>query len=423
MRYLPPRSGALIEWLRAELPGAAAVTAACVDVDAAGLGLLAGPIGEFLDGGGQLKVLVATMAAATVARAVLDGPNRDVVVQVTGNAWPMAAYAVTSADGVHRAYLGGTTWTLPSLLAAVPAVLFDLRRDSQAAERLLCDVTAPASADVQVPKAEALEDLLQHAMDALESVSATRSLRTGLVTLGRRGTSTGLADLDALTSGVWPGDLWVITGRTGAGKSVFVLDLARSAAIGQQVPTAVILGREDKRDAVTRLLSAEARVAVHHLRLGALTDDDWARLVRRMGEVGDRPLRMTQVGTDVRLATPEEMLAAAAETVRRHDTRLLALDSLPPENARHHLHGLKELAARERVAVLVVLADDADRAAIEEESARHADVVIRVDRDHDMQCDGEQSPRAGEADLAVLRHRRGPISVITVAFQGTTPAS
>jgi hypothetical protein len=408
MRYLPPRTGALIEWLVAELPGAAAVTAACVDVDAAGLLLVADPIGELLDGGGRLTVCLATMAAATAARDALVGPDRDVVVQVLEDASPIAAYVITSADGLHRAYLGATTFTAASLLATAPAVLFDLRRDSQAAGRLLSDVTMPGDAEVPGPKAEALEELLQPAMDALEALSDSRSLRT----------PTGLVDLDALTGGVWPGDLWVVTGRTGAGKSVFALDLARSAAINQQVPTALLLGREDKRDAVTRLLSAEARVPLHHMRQGTLTDDDWARLARRMGEVGDRPLRIAQVGTEARPATSEEMAVAAADTVRRHDTRLLVVDNVPADDPGAHLRGLKELAAREHVAVLAVLADGSRRSADEEAAARHADVVIRVDRDHEMECDGEQSPRAGEADLAVLRHRRGPISVITVAFQG-----
>jgi replicative DNA helicase len=255
-------------------------------------------------------------------------------------------------------------------------------------------------------------------MDALDAVSDSRSLRTGVVTPGRRGTTTGLADLDALTGGLWPGDLWVITGRTGAGKSVFVLDLARSASIHQQVPTALLLARDDQRDAVTRLLSAEARVPLSHMRSGTMTDDDWARLARRMGELGDGPLRIAQVGTEAREATPEEMSAAAVDTVRRHDTQLFVIDSVLPEDVGNHLRGLKELAAREHVAVVTVLADGPGRPADEQEAARHADVVIRVDRDHDMECDGEQSPRAGEADLAVLRHRRGPISVLTVAFQG-----
>lgn len=45
-----------------------------------------------------------------------------------------------------------------------------------------------------------------------------------------------------------------------------------------------------------------------------------------------------------------------------------------------------------------------------------ADVVVRVDRDHDM-APGTASERVGEVDLRVLRHRRGPIAVITLAFQ------
>jgi len=208
MQYLSPRSGALIEWLRAELPAAVAVTAACVAVDADGLSLLTGPIGGFLDGGGRLRVLVATARAATAAREVLDAPGRDVVVQVTGDALPIAAYVVTSVDGLHRAYLGGTTWTETSLLKACSAVLFDLRRDSQAVARLLSDVTGPGHADVPEPALDALEELLQAAMTALEAVSETRSLRTGAITPGRRGTPTGLAALDALIGGVWPGDLW-----------------------------------------------------------------------------------------------------------------------------------------------------------------------------------------------------------------------
>ena len=36
---------------------------------------------------------------------------------------------------------------------------------------------------------------------------------------------------------------------------------------------------------VMRLLSAEARVPLHHMRSGTLTDDDWTRLARRMGEI------------------------------------------------------------------------------------------------------------------------------------------
>ena len=45
-----------------------------------------------------------------------------------------------------------------------------------------------------------------------------------------------------------------------------------------------------RNEITMRLLSAEARVPLHHMRTGQLTDDDWTRLARRMGEVSDAPL-------------------------------------------------------------------------------------------------------------------------------------
>ena len=44
-----------------------------------------------------------------------------------------------------------------------------------------------------------------------------------------------------------------------------------------------------------------------------------------------------------------------------------------------------------------------------------ADVVILIHRDDAYDRD---SPRAGEADLIVAKHRNGPTATVTVAFQG-----
>ena len=40
-----------------------------------------------------------------------------------------------------------------------------------------------------------------------------------------------------------------------------------------------------KTEIVMRLLSAEARVPLHVLRTGQLSDDDWTKLARCMGEI------------------------------------------------------------------------------------------------------------------------------------------
>jgi replicative DNA helicase len=72
--------------------------------------------------------------------------------------------------------------------------------------------------------------------------------------------------------------------------STLGLDFARSAAIRHNL-TSVIFSLEMGRNEITmRLLSAEARVALHTMRSGTMTDEDWTRLARRMGEVSSAPL-------------------------------------------------------------------------------------------------------------------------------------
>ena len=45
-----------------------------------------------------------------------------------------------------------------------------------------------------------------------------------------------------------------------------------------------------KHEITMRLLSAEAKVPLHHMRAGTLSDEDWSKLARRMGEIADAPL-------------------------------------------------------------------------------------------------------------------------------------
>ena len=67
--------------------------------------------------------------------------------------------------------------------------------------------------------------------------------------------------------------------------STLALDLARAASVKHGLAT-VIFSLEMSRNEITmRLLSAEARVPLHAMRTGQLSDDDWTRLARRMSEV------------------------------------------------------------------------------------------------------------------------------------------
>lgn len=106
--------------------------------------------------------------------------------------------------------------------------------------------------------------------------------------------------------------------------STLGLDFARSAAIRHQMTT-VIFSLEMSRNEITmRLLSAEARVALHHMRSGSMTDDDWTRLARRMSEVAEAPLFID----DSPNMSMMEIRAKCRRLKQRNDLRFVVIDYL-----------------------------------------------------------------------------------------------
>ncbi|MGN6330843.1 MAG: replicative DNA helicase [Motilibacteraceae bacterium] len=106
--------------------------------------------------------------------------------------------------------------------------------------------------------------------------------------------------------------------------STLGLDIARSAAIKNQLTT-VIFSLEMGRNEITmRLLSAEARVPLHHMRSGTMSEDDWNRLARRMGEVSSAPLFID----DSPNMSMMEIRAKCRRLKQRHDLKLVVIDYL-----------------------------------------------------------------------------------------------
>ena len=216
--------------------------------------------------------------------------------------------------------------------------------------------------------------------------------------------------------------------------STLALDLARAAAVRHGQST-VMFSLEMSRNEITmRLLSAEARVALHHMRTGQLSEDDWARLARRMSEVVDAPLFID----DSPNMSMMEIRAKCRRLKQRHSLRLVIIDYLQlmtspkrVENRQQEVsdmsRSLKLLAKELDVPVVAVsqlnrgpeqrndkrplLSDLRESGSIEQDS----DVVILLHREDAYE---RESPRAGEADLIVAKHRNGPTAVVTVAFQG-----
>jgi replicative DNA helicase len=268
-----------------------------------------------------------------------------------------------------------------------------------------------------------LSELLPAAFDEIEKISS------GVV---GEGVKTGFKDLDALTHGFHPGNMIVLAARPAVGKSTLGLDIARYASI-HKGDTSVIFSLEMSRSEITmRMLSAEARVPLNNIRSGALSDEEWARMARRMGEISEAPLFID----DSPNLSLMEIRAKARRLKQRHNLKLIVIDYLQlmtsgkrVENRQQEVsefsRQLKLLAKELNVPVVAIsqlnrspeqrsdkkpmLSDLRESGSIEQD----ADVVILLHRD-DLY---DQQARSGEADLIVAKHRNGPTRTITVSAQ------
>jgi replicative DNA helicase len=215
--------------------------------------------------------------------------------------------------------------------------------------------------------------------------------------------------------------------------STLALDFARAASIKHDIST-VLFSLEMGRNEITmRLLSAEARVPLQTMRTGQMNDDDWARLARRMSEVANAPLFID----DSPNMSLMEIRAKCRRLKQRNDLKFVIIDYLQlmsspkrVENRQQEVsdlsRSLKLLAKELDVPVVALsqlnrgpeqrtdkrplLSDLRESGSIEQDS----DVVILLHREDAYE---RESPRAGEADLIVAKHRNGPTATVTVAFQ------
>ncbi|WP_405734580.1 replicative DNA helicase [Streptomyces sp. NBC_00028] len=271
-----------------------------------------------------------------------------------------------------------------------------------------------------------LGDIMEGALDEIEAIGS----RTGEMT----GVPTGFTDLDSLTNGLHPGQMIVIAARPAMGKSTLALDFARAASIKNNLPSVIFSLEMGRNEIAMRLLSAEARVALHHMRSGTMTDEDWTRLARRMPEVSAAPLYID----DSPNLSMMEIRAKCRRLKQRNDIKLVIIDYLQlmqsgkrSESRQQEVsdmsRNLKLLAKELEVPVIALsqlnrgpeqrtdkkpqVSDLRESGSIEQD----ADMVILLHREDAYE---KESPRAGEADIIVGKHRNGPTATITVAFQG-----
>jgi replicative DNA helicase len=271
-----------------------------------------------------------------------------------------------------------------------------------------------------------LSDIMGGVLDEIEAIGNREA--------GLYGVPTGFADLDELTNGLHAGQMIIVAARPAVGKSTLALDLCRAASIHNNL-TSVFFSLEMTRSEITmRLLSAEAKVPLNHIRNGQLNEDDWTKLARKMGEVSSAPVFID----DSPNMTMMEIRSKARRLKQRHDLRLVVIDYMQLMTSGKKVESrqlevsefsrqIKLLAKELEVPIIALsqlnrgpeqrsdkrpmLSDLRESGSLEQD----ADMVVLLHREDLYE---RESTRPGEADLIVAKHRNGPTRDITVAFQG-----
>ncbi len=270
-----------------------------------------------------------------------------------------------------------------------------------------------------------IRELLKPTFDSIQKLFERKVQVTGV--------PTGFDDLDKLTAGWQPGDLVIVAGRPSMGKTSVAMNMAENAAVRFGIPVAVFSLEMSKEQLALRMLCSQSEVALHKLRTGYLSNEDWPRLTTGAGLLTQAPVYID----DSPAQSVLEVRAKCRRLKAENKLGLVVIDylqlmrsSTPAENRVQEIsqisRGLKALAKELNVPVIALsqlsraveqrggsgrpqLSDLRESGSIEQD----ADVVAFVYREVVYKPDTQEP---GKAQLIIAKQRNGPIDDVNLTF-------
>lgn len=256
---------------------------------------------------------------------------------------------------------------------------------------------------------------------------------------------TGFKDLDNALGRLQRGDLFILAARPSLGKSTLAMNIARNAA-GQGAVAAVFSLEMSREQLALRLLSAEAEVDSHLLRLGLLSEAATQRVMAGIGELSDLAIYMddspaqsvmdmrakvrrlhTERGVDLLVIDYLQLIAGSAE--KRGENRVQELSEITRQ--------LKAIARDLNIPVIALsqlsrqieqrpdhypqLSDLRESGSIEQD----ADVVAFIHREDKYYTEEQWAARhptevypENLVQLVIAKNRHGPTNSVSLYFRG-----
>ncbi|HEV2952754.1 MAG TPA: replicative DNA helicase [Candidatus Dormibacteraeota bacterium] len=273
---------------------------------------------------------------------------------------------------------------------------------------------------------EKLDSLLRPTMDRLHL-----QMESGK---GVTGVPSGFYDLDNITNGFKGSDLIIVAGRPSMGKTSLALNIGLNAALQHQIPVAIFSLEMSKEQLVERMLCEHAGIDAQRMHRGLLGGDEYDRLARALGPLGDAPIFID----DSAMMDELTIMLKARRVKQRENIGMVIIDYLQLMHGRRRgddsnrvqevsaiSRALKGLARELKVPVLTIsqlsrapeqrpdkkpiLSDLRESGSIEQD----ADLVIFVFRPDYYKSED----RPGLAEIIVAKNRNGPTDTITLRFR------
>lgn len=367
------------------------------------------------------------------------------------------ADVITVSDAIERAgeaertgglaYLGELAANTPSAanVGAYARMVGDAkaRRNMIAVGQHIIELARERGSDAiaRADKAAGIVASLSAHRDNKDPVEISDLMQTVLTKIQNRvdaggaisGLSTGFVDLDKATTGLHPGNLVVLAGRPGMGKTSLAVNVAENVALDGGV--ALVFSLEMPGDDLAeRTIARAGGINTQALREGRLTNDDYERLSAALAKLN---------GT--RLIIDDDPATASVTAIRRKSMRikrergldLIVIDYLQLmrgeaiANRNEEIGGITrglKLLARE-LAVPIILLSQLNRGVEDRPDKRpmmsdlresgaieqDADVILMAYRDD---YHNESSPLKGFAEIIIRKQRMGPTGTVPLVFQG-----
>jgi replicative DNA helicase len=247
------------------------------------------------------------------------------------------------------------------------------------------------------------------------------------------GVPAGFKYLDIMLGGFQKSDLIILAARPGMGKTSFALNIALNASKRYQAQVALFSLEMSREQLVQRLLSQEARIDSHRLRLGKIMgQEEWNRLERAA-----ETLRTCRIYIDDTAAlSPFELRTKARRLYAEHGLDMIIIDYMQlmhggkrNENRVQEIsfisRTMKQLARELKVPVIALsqlsrqvenrqdkhpqLSDLRESGSIEQD----ADLVMFIYRDIKY---NKESEKGNTAEIMIAKHRHGPTGSIELFF-------